>query len=146
MVDSLDSLNVFIEKGAPDGHEVQYKDSADEYINVRSGAVTIKVQEIKHLVYERRGNDLKRKVEITLREALLGFERRLDHLDGHIVEIDRTGQITKPGLMVRIKGEGMPVFESYGEAGDLLVTFIVVMPDKLTEEQQILFKQFFWSK
>lgn len=50
------------------------------------------------------------------------------------MEIDRRDKITKPGLMERFKGEGMPVFEQYSEAGDLLVTYIVDLPDKITDE------------
>ena len=37
----------------------------------------------------------------------------------------------------------MPVFEQYSEIGDLMVTYIVEMPDKLSEEQKVLFKEFF---
>jgi len=36
--------------------------------------------------------------------------------------------------MERFKGEGMPVFEQYSEVGDLLITYIVDLPDKLSEE------------
>jgi len=36
--------------------------------------------------------------------------------------------------MERFKGEGMPVFEDYSNVGDLLVTYIVDMPEKLSEE------------
>ena len=65
------------------------------------------------------------------------------HLDGHEVLIDRRDKVTKPGLMERFKGEGMPVFEQYSEIGDLMVTYIVDLPDKLTEAQKELFAEFF---
>ena len=45
--------------------------------------------------------------------------------------------------MERFKGEGMPVFEDYSAVGDLMVTYIVDMPDKLTNQQKELFKEFF---
>ena len=77
---------------------------------------------------------LAQNIHIDLREALLGFERTLKHLDGHEVHIDRRDKVTKPGLMERFKGEGMPVFEQYSEVGDLMVTFIVDLPDKLSDE------------
>ena len=41
--------------------------------------------------------------------------------------------------MERFKGEGMPVFEQYSEVGDLMVTYIVEMPELLTDEQKALF-------
>jgi len=40
-------------------------------------------------VFERKQNDLKIKIDISLREALLGFEKVISHLDGHLVTIDR---------------------------------------------------------
>jgi DnaJ-class molecular chaperone len=64
-------------------------------------------------------------------------------LDGHSVEIDRVGQITKPGVILRMKGEGMPVFEQYGENGDLLVTVVVKMPITLSVEQRMQLNEFF---
>lgn len=82
-------MSIFIEKGAPDGHQITYKSSADEFINVRSGNIVLTVQEIKHTVFERSKNDLKIKIDISLREALLGFEKVVRHLDGHLVTIDR---------------------------------------------------------
>jgi DnaJ-class molecular chaperone len=84
------------------------------------------------------------RVHISLKEALLGFSIAVKHLDGHEIWIDRRDKITKPGLLERFKQEGMPVFGSYGDTfGDLLVTYIVELPEKLTEEQRVLFKEFF---
>lgn len=56
------------------------------------------------------------------------------HLDGHIVKVDRLGQTTKPGLVNRYKGEGMPIFGEYGDYGDLLVTYVVKFPEVVTPE------------
>ena len=134
LIDSVDSLSIFIEKGAPDGHEVTYKDSADEFLNVRAGPVIFKVQQLSHSKFQRVGNDLKVRVNISLREALLGFSKEITHLDGHVVNIEREGKTTKPGLLERFKGEGMPVFEHYGDFGDLMVTYIVDMPQVLSDE------------
>lgn len=111
LTDSLDSLLIFVEKGAPNGHTVQYRDSADEYINTRSGNINIKVEELPHPVFQRVKNDLKLHMEISLREALLGFEKEITHLDGHKVKVNKLGVTTKPGLVSRFKGEGMPIFE-----------------------------------
>ena len=128
----------------PDGHSIAYRDQADEFINVRPGAVTVKVQQLEHPVFTRVDNDLKVRLHISLKEALLGFEKTLVHLDGAMVRFNRLGKVTKPGLMERFKGKGMPLFESYsGEYGDLLVTYIVDLPTELTEAQRGLFQQFF---
>lgn len=63
-----------------------------------------------HAFFTRNGNDLHCKVDITLKEALLGFKKKVKHLDNHFVRIDREG-ITKPGEVQVIKGEGMPHHE-----------------------------------
>jgi DnaJ-related protein SCJ1 len=41
LTDSLDALIVWIERGVPDGHVMNYRDQADEYINVRSGSIEV---------------------------------------------------------------------------------------------------------
>jgi DnaJ-class molecular chaperone len=94
------------------------------------------VQEVPHPLFERKTNDLKIQMHITLREALLGFVKTITHLDGHEVVVNRQSIVTKPGLMVRLKGEGMPVYGAYGDFGDMLVTCIVNLPEELTEEQK----------
>ena len=48
LVDHIDFLNVWVDKGAPDGHKLVYKDAADEFVNVRSGSVVAKVVQIPH--------------------------------------------------------------------------------------------------
>ena len=77
---------------------------------MRAGNVNIKLIEMPHTLFTRDKNDLKIHLEISLKEALLGFYKYITHLDGRSVEIDRVGLITKPGLILRMKGEGMPVF------------------------------------
>jgi DnaJ-related protein SCJ1 len=47
-----------------------------------------------------------------LKQALLGFEKELTHLDGRKVKLNRKGKITKPGEVEKIRGEGMPVYEA----------------------------------
>ena len=74
-------------------------------------------------------------MDISLRDALLGFSKTITHMDGHTVEIKRE-KITRPFYVKKIKGEGMPVHQFPSEFGDLLVKFIVKMPSTLTEAQK----------
>ena len=90
---------MFVEKGTKDNHVIEFTDAADEYINIRPGTVNIRIEEIPHPTFVRKGNDLKLKVTINLKEALLGFVKEINHLDGHEVELDRFGKVTKPGLV-----------------------------------------------
>ena len=134
MVKSLDELLLFIEKGIPNGHVYTYRESADEYVEKKSGDVIFVIETLAHKTFERDKNNLKTKITITLRQALLGFKTTIKHLDGHTVEIDRSNKITKPGEVQKIKGEGMPVYEYPSDYGDLVITYKVKFPDTLTNE------------
>jgi DnaJ-class molecular chaperone len=72
-------------------------------------------------------------INITLKEALLGFSTEIRHLDDHIVLVDRDSVI-QPGEIIRIKGEGMPKHQT-SDKGDLFVKVNVNFPNSLTEKQ-----------
>ena len=138
---ALDEIYVFIEKGTPDGHEEHFKDASDEFVNIRPGEVIFKIQEVEHPTFKRKGDDLETTVNITLRQALLGFELELKHLDDHTVKISKpAGSVTQPGEIMRIKDEGMPKYGMSSDFGDLLVTFKVNSPEKLDEGQKTMLK------
>jgi hypothetical protein len=40
---ALDELNLYIEKGTPDGYEESFRDAADEFTNIRAGKVVFKI-------------------------------------------------------------------------------------------------------
>lgn len=49
-----------------------------------------------HPRFQRNGNNLHTVVTLTLEEALLGFTKEIEHLDDHIVTIEKT-KVTQPG-------------------------------------------------
>ena len=83
-----------------------------------------------HEAFERSGNDLLAKVQITLSEALLGFSRILiKHLDGRGLKVNSPpNKIIKTGDTIVLKGEGMPHLRRPGEKGDLYIIFSVEFP------------------
>lgn len=144
IVPSLDFMVMFIERGVPEGHQYTFNDAADEYVNARSGDVVVKVETLPHKRFVRKGDNLHTNLEISLKEALLGFKKGISHLDGHEVRLDRE-KVTQPGEEQRIAEEGMPVYEVSSEKGTLFVTYDVKMPKKLTDIQRGLFTKFFSS-
>ena len=42
---------------------------------------------LRHPVFERRGDDLFTNLTISLRDALVGFDMHIKHLDGHLVSL-----------------------------------------------------------
>ena len=61
-------------------------------------------------------------VDITLEEALFGYEGEFKHLDGHSYTIASTfNKVTQPFSWNIIHGEGMPKKDMDGQFGDLHV-------------------------
>lgn len=84
-----------------------------------------------HSAFERSGNDLLTKVQITLSEALLGFSRViLTHLDGRGIEVTfPPGKVIRPKETIILRGEGMPQYKNPDLRGDLYVVFDIEFPD-----------------
>ncbi|CAI9105491.1 OLC1v1004423C3 [Oldenlandia corymbosa var. corymbosa] len=127
-------VTVDIEKGMQDGQEVVFYEDGEPIIDGEPGDLKFRIRTAPHDVFRREGNDLHTTVTISLVHALVGFEKTIKHLDDHLVEIGTKG-ITKPKEVRKIKGEGMPLHFS-NKKGDLYITFEVLFPTSLTEEQK----------
>ncbi|KAG4917259.1 hypothetical protein JHK87_054816 [Glycine soja] len=127
-------ITVDIEKGMQDGQEVLFFEDGEPIIDGESGDLRIRIRTAPHDLFRREGNDLHTTVTITLVQALVGFEKTVKHLDEHLVDISTKG-ITNPKQVRKFKGEGMPLHMST-KKGDLYVTFEVLFPNSLTEEQK----------
>ncbi|KAG2693363.1 hypothetical protein I3760_08G092600 [Carya illinoinensis] len=127
-------VTVDIEKGMQDGQEVVFYEDGEPIIDGESGDLRFRICTASHDRFRREGNDLHTSVSITLVQALVGFEKTVKHLDDHLVDIGTKG-ITKPKEVRKLKGEGMPLHFST-KKGDLYVTFEVLFPTSLTEDQK----------
>lgn len=130
-----DSFTIFVERGMPDGHAIVFEQHNDEAPDTIPGDVIFKIRTVPHKRFQREGNNLHMKLTITLLEALVGFSKNVTHLDGHTVVIARS-EVSKPGEVLIIEGEGMPYFNSPHDAGNLFVELNFKMPPSLTEEQK----------
>lgn len=92
-------------------------------------------------MFRRDKNDLHYNLRIHLKEALLGFEKEIMHLDDHVVTVKKTG-VTQPGDVIKVKGEGMPIHQT-SEKGDLYVRVDVIIPPQLSEKQKLLLEELF---
>lgn len=71
-------------------------------------------------------------LHITLSEALTGFNRVvLTHLDGRGIALNvqqPKGRVLRPGEVIKVKGEGMPIKKSDNK-GDLYLTLEIAFPE-----------------
>ena len=126
-------LNFELEKGMKNGDVVLFKGESEQGFDFYPGDVYVKLHQVNHPTFTRDGNDLKCKVDISLKEAILGFERRIPHLDGHNVYIEEAEDI-QDGKVLEIENEGMPVRGEMDKYGSLLAKINIGFK-KFTEGQ-----------
>jgi len=128
-------LDVQIEKGMRDGESVTFPRMAEQMPGILPGNVILALKMKKHSKFERRGDDLHLSMQVSLREALLGWTQTIQHLDGHTIEIG-TSSVTKPFQVFQVKDQGMPLRDDPASFGNLYVKVEVVFPKTLTSAQQ----------
>lgn len=130
-------LAVSIARGMSHGEKIVFPKAGDAHPRTLTPAdVAVVLQMEKHATFVRNGDDLHVKHNITLAEALCGFQFKLTHLDGRELTVRRDrGEITRPGEMNMIQGEGMPIKGKPDKNGDLFVHLEIVYPDALSPEQ-----------
>jgi len=75
-------LEVYVPRGAPDGHRIVFRGMTDEHPDADAGDVVFLVRQLPHASFVRKNHDLYVQKRIGLVEALCGFQIELSHLDG----------------------------------------------------------------
>ena len=104
---------------------------ADEVPDHDSGDIYVIIQSEPHKQFRRDGNNLHTSLEIDLNDALYGFTRTIEHLDGRFVKVQRV-EVTQPEFVDKIVGEGMPIVDEDGDPtgrrGSLFIKYSVKLP------------------
>eukprot|EP00798_Chlamydomonas_sp_ICE-L_P007528 gene7528-677_t len=137
-----ETLTVHVEPGMQDGEHINFFEEGEPLIDGETGDLKFILRTQPSDKWERRGNDLLINETISLVDALVGFSRDVEHLDGHLVTLATEG-ITKPGLWRQYRGEGMPVLDTNAR-GDLWVQFTIDFPKtQLSAEQKKAVQELF---
>ncbi len=76
---------------------------------------------------------------INITEALCGFEFVITHLDGRkLVLKQKPGDVLAPGAIRAVANEGMPIYKSPFEKGNLYITFKVKFPESNTFDEETI--------
>lgn len=143
VMDDLDTFKVTVEKGIPNRHKLTLHNVGGDYVDKLSSDVVVEFVDLEHPFFRRVGtSDLRAEIRLTLKEALLGFHKKIRHLDGHLVEIREKG-VTQPNQERIIRGEGLPTHDYTSQSGDLVLVFKVAIPEEFTERQRALWRKFF---
>ena len=142
-------LTVDITPGLRDRDVVRLEGQGNRHPHAYPGDVVVHLLQREHSRFERIDHiHLKTKMQISLKEALLGFEKKIKHVNPkREVTVSRVdGTITGPNDIVRVPGKGMPLKEKSWSGqthGDLMVEVAVRFPTKLSKETKEKFAQLF---
>lgn len=136
-----EKIEVPIEKGIDDNHQIKIADKGNEHPEYRTGDLVVVVETIPHDVYTRKGEHLFMKQQISLYEALVGFKMNVEMLDGRTVTIKTApGEIIKHGQKKMVDDLGLPVHKEYFAFGNLYIEFEVLFPERVTKKQAEVLK------
>jgi molecular chaperone DnaJ len=97
------------------------------------------IREKEHKVFQRSGPDLMTEVPFSFAQLALGDKVEIPTLRGKVEMGIPPG--TQTGKVFRLRGQGLPVLDGRGR-GDQLVRVFVETPQKLTERQKELLREF----
>jgi curved DNA-binding protein len=105
----------------------------------QSGDLYLIVSVRKHPTFRREGADLRMTLPVDLYTLVLGAEAVVQTLTGPVsLKIPRE---TKAGQHFRLRGRGMPLLRHPSDHGDLYVEVQPIIPQKLSAEEEELFRQ-----
>lgn len=133
-------IKIKIPAGIQDGQKIRLKGLGEEgYQNGKKGDLIITFEVKEDVDYKIKNLDIYMEKDLPLYTAILGGKERVDTPYG---PIDITiVPITQNGQQIRIKGKGYPEFKNATKKGDLFITWHIVLPTNLTEEEKALFEQ-----
>ncbi|CAJ0895531.1 6437_t:CDS:2 [Entrophospora sp. SA101] len=128
-------LEINVRPGLKAGTKFRFPNAGDELPTGGSQDIVVILEEKPHPIFTRNGDDLSIKITLTLLEALTGFKKTIQTLDGRTLAISNYISVIKPGQEQRFANEGMPTKEPT-KKGDLLIKYDVKFPNKLTDQQK----------
>ncbi|KAI5964046.1 XDJ1 [Candida pseudojiufengensis] len=130
IIEETKILEFEIPKGSANEGSIVKKGESDEYPGKTTGDIILDYQCKKHSKFERRGDDLIMNIKIFLVDALTGFEKTIEHLDGRGIKV-HSKKVIRPGDYIKITGEGMPKSKQSWfkeKTGDLYIKVDIEFP------------------
>ena len=143
------NLNVKIPPGVQDGQAVRVPGEGEPGANGGPrGDLHVVVRVAEHDLFIREGDHLILKMPISFAQAALGAKVKVPTLEGGSPSENGDGRhelTIKPGTqhgeILRVQGKGLPSLRT-GTFGDLAVLLMIEVPQKLTERQKELLREY----
>lgn len=120
---------VHIPHGIKSGGRITLAGEGHSLPDYAKGDVVFTVRIAKHPLFHREGADLGMKQNITLAEALCGYEFTVKHLSGKTLVVKSSpGEIVSPGALKVLTGYGLPQRGQSFVKGNLYIQFSISFP------------------
>jgi curved DNA-binding protein len=134
-----EKLRITTKPGAYEDQLLRIKGKGGRGSKDHHGDLYVRVRVIPHPQFIRKGDDLHTSETIDLYTAVLGGTTIVNTLSGQLKVKIPAG--TQNGKIIRLKGQGMPIYGKSNMFGDLYVQLQVHVPEALTDRQRQLFEQ-----
>jgi len=104
-----------------------------------NGDLYIKFSIQNHTKFKREGNNLYASIDLDLYTSILGGEITINTFSGKVKL--KIAPETLNGTKVKLKGKGFPKYKKGNRFGDLIITYQIKIPTKLTEKEKSLFEE-----
>jgi len=124
-------ITVEVTRGMKWNEALSFYGESDQAPDCISGDLifVLKPKQDDNSPYERKGNDLYLKQNITFVDALTGVNFVVQHLDDRELVLSYP-DVINPGDVLCVPNQGMPIPGQLDKFGDLFVTFNVTFPEK----------------
>jgi len=136
-------LEIKIPAGIQDGNTLRLSGMGDDsFQNVPRGDIHLTVNIHQHPRFERRGDDLVQKIQVSCIDAMLGTTVSVETIDKKTLDVTiKPG--TQPNTMLAAQGYGMPNINDNRFRGRLIMEIEIFVPSNLTENQKQILKNTF---
>ncbi|XP_070700295.1 dnaJ homolog subfamily B member 13 [Pempheris klunzingeri] len=133
-------LTIDVKPGWKEGTRVIFPKEGDQGPNSIPADIVLIVRQRSHPLFVRQHDDLIYKAQISLEMALTGLSVDVQTLDGRLLTIP-INDIVHPAYKKVVTGEGMPLSQAPSQRGNLIITFDIQFPERLSAERKHLIKQ-----
>ena len=144
VVEEKKKLVIPITPGMKDEQQIVFKGDADQIPGYESGDIIITLIENEHPFFQRDSDNLIIVKDINLYENyVLSFD--IKHLDNRTLRIHKNEKdsLHLNDSLRKISGEGMPIYNSPGQFGDLFIRFNIIIPIELCPKELSTFREMF---
>jgi DnaJ-class molecular chaperone len=128
----METIYVTVPKGVDDGEIIILRDRGNIVNENCRGDIKLFIKMENNTDFKRNGLDLLLEKQITVKEALCGFSFELKYITGKTYTItNNSGNIISHGYQKVIPNMG---FSREQHTGNLIISFIVQFPEKISDE------------